>query len=237
MRRLLLISNSTSYGGGYLDHCETEIRDFLSGIQRLAFVPFAAHDLDRYATKVRERFEKMGMVVDSIHEADYPMQMVEDAEAVFIGGGNTFRLLTRLYETDLLELIFERVKTGMRYMGASAGSNVACPTIMTTNDMPIMQPESFLCLGLVPFQINPHFLDADAGTRHMGETREERIREYHEVNDLTVVGLREGTLLRIEGTSVTLKGASPARIFVKGEDPREYPPGSSLDFLLTRRRQ
>jgi len=232
MRRLLLISNSTNFGGGYLDHCESEIREFLGGVKRVVFVPFAQHDLDAYARKTRERFEKIGCGLDSVHEADFLMEMVEDAEALFIGGGNTFRLLARLYETDLVELIYERARAGMPYMGASAGTNVACPTIKTTNDMPILQPESFNALALIPFQINPHYLDPVPGLRHMGETREERIREFHQENDAAVVGLREGTMLRIEGSAVTLKGAAPARLFVKGKDPGEYPPGSSLDFLL-----
>lgn len=232
MRRLLLISNSTSSGGGYLDHCEAEIRDFLGGVKKVVFVPFALHALDAYTQKARERFGRMGYGLDSVHEADYLMELVEDAEALFIGGGNTFRLLTRLYETDLIELIHERVRAGMPYMGASAGINVACPTIKTTNDMPILQPESFNALALVPFQINPHYLDPDPNSRHMGETREERIREFHEENDAPVVGLREGSMLRIEGRQVTLKGSAPARLFVKGKDPAEYAPGSSLDFLL-----
>lgn len=188
--------------------------------------------MDSYAQKARQRFARMGYGLTSVHEADFLIEAVEDAEAIFMGGGNTFRLLTRLYETDLIELIRERVKTGMPYMGASAGSNVAGLTIKTTNDMPIVQPESFEAIGLVPFQINPHYLDSDPNSRHMGETREERIREFHQMNDAPVVGLREGAWLRVEDRRVTLGGAAAARVFIKGRDPSEYPPGSSLDFLL-----
>lgn len=226
------MSNSSNYGGGYLDHAEEEIQDFLRVGTRIVFVPFALNDLDGYAAKACERFERMGYKCSSVHEADYAIEAVEDAEAIFIGGGNTFRLLTRLYELDLLELVHERVKAGMPYLGASAGSNVACPTIKTSNDMPIIQPESFNALALVPFQINPHYSDPDPNSKHMGESREDRIREFHEMSPIPVVGLREGSMLRIEERKVTLRGAAPARVFLRGKAPQEYPPGSNLDFLL-----
>ena len=226
------MSNSSNYGGGYLDHAEEEIQDFLRVGTQIVFVPFALNDLDGYAAKACERFERMGYKCSSVHEADYAIEAVEDAEAIFIGGGNTFRLLTRLYELDLLELIHERVKAGMPYLGASAGSNVACPTIKTTNDMPIIQPESFNALALVPFQINPHYIDPDPNSKHMGESREDRIREFHEMSAIPVVGLREGSMLRIEERKMTLRGAAPARVFLRGKAPQEYSPGSNLDFLL-----
>jgi len=170
-QRALLLSSSTLYGGEYLDYAEAEIRNFLGGIRRLLFVPYALHDRDAYADSVQKRFEAMGYALDSIHRAD-PKQAIQAAEAIFIGGGNTFRLLKLFYDFDLLGAIRERVQNGMPYMGSSAGSNVACPTIKTTNDMPIVQPPSLNALGLVPFQINPHYLDAEANSRHMGETRE-----------------------------------------------------------------
>lgn len=232
MRRLLLMSNSTNYGRGYLDHAEEEIRDFLSGVKRLLFIPFALNDLDGYAAKACDRFQRMGIHCTSVHEADYAMEAMEDADSIFIGGGNTFRLLTRLYEIDLLELIHEKVRAGMPYMGASAGSNVACPTIMTTNDMPIVEPESFFSLSLVPFQINPHYIDPTPDSGHMGESREERIREFHEMNEAAVVGLREGSMLRVEGSAMALKGTAGAKVFQRGKPPEEFSPGAALDFLL-----
>ncbi len=232
MNRLLLISSSRVHGGGYLDHCEAEIIDFLGGIEQVLFVPFALGNPPEYAGRVKARLGRMGLRVASLHEARDPLAAVQQAESIFIGGGNTFRLLDALYRADLLEAIRRMVEAGSPYLGSSAGSNVACPTISTTNDMPIVQPSSFEALRFVPFNINPHYLDPEPASTHMGETREERIREFHEVNDRTVVGLREGAMLRIEGNQVALRGAVGARVFVKGEPPREFPPGSSLDFLM-----
>jgi dipeptidase E len=167
----------------------------------------------------------------SIHTATNPVQAVKDTEAIFIGGGNTFRLLKTLYDFDLLGPIRERVADGMRYIGSSAGSNVAAPTIKTTNDMPIVQPPSFDALSLVSFQINPHYLDPDPNSKHMGETREERIRQFLEENDTPVVGLREGAMLRIENGETILRGSTGARIFRKGVEPIELLPGAQLDLI------
>jgi dipeptidase E len=232
VRRLLLISNSKLHGGGYLDHVADEISNFLGKVGRVLFVPYALFDRDAYAQQARERFQKMGLALDSIHEAANPRESVEYAEAIFIGGGNTFRLLKTLYDLHLLEAIRRRVKGGMPYIGSSAGSNVACPTIRTTNDMPIVQPPSFAALGLVSFQINPHFLDPDPNSTHKGETREERIVQFLEENETPVVGLREGAMVRIEGDSAQLKGSSGARIFRKGTQPIEVEPGTRLDDLV-----
>jgi len=231
-KRVLLISNSTLYGSGYLDHAESEIRDFLGNVRRVLFVPFALHDRDGYAAMARERFRKMGYGLESIHTAVDAQQVVNDAEAIFIGGGNTFRLLKALYEFDLLDAIRRRVVQGMSYVGSSAGSNVAGPTIKTTKDMPIVQPPSFAALGLVPFQISPHFLDPDPNSTHMGETQEERILQFLEENDTPVAGLREGAIVRVENGSTILKGSSGARIFRKGYDPVETQPGAKLDQLV-----
>ncbi len=230
MIRLLLISNSTQYGQGFLDHCAEEIRDFLDGRTRLVFVPYALRDWDGYAARVRARLADLGVEVTGVHEGD-PVANLRGAEAFFCGGGNTFRLLTRLWEGGLEE-IRSRVRSGVPYMGSSAGTNVACPTIKTTNDMPIVQPPTFEALGLVPFNINPHYLDADPASRHQGETREERIREFHEENPPPVVGLREGAWLRREGGVLTLKGTTGARLFRAGEPGRELAPGADLSFLL-----
>jgi dipeptidase E len=175
----------------------------------------------------------MGYAIDAVHEADDPARAVEQAEAVFVGGGNTFRLLLELYRRGLIEPIRRRVAAGMPYLGTSAGSNVACITIKTTNDMPIVEPPSLTALGLVPFNINPHYLDPDPDSTHMGETRETRIHEFHEENEPPVLGLREGAMLRVEASRATLRGRIGARLFRRGAPPEEMLPGASLDFLLS----
>jgi dipeptidase E len=232
MKRILLISNSTLYGGGYLDHAEGEIHSFLGDIKRVLFVPFALRDRDKYAATAKQRFAKMGYELSSIHTADDPVRAVNHTDAVFIGGGNTFRLLKALYDFDLLGPIRDRVAAGVPYIGSSAGSNVAGPTIRTTNDMPIVQPPSFDALGLVSFQINPHYLDPDPNSRHMGETREERILQFLEENDTPVAALREGAMLRIENGETILRGSTGARIFRKGLDAIETLPGAHLNAFL-----
>ena len=221
--RLLLLSTSTVHGSGYLEYAKGEVDDFLSGVRRVLFVPFALHDRDGYAQKVRAPFTSLGRDLESLHLAADMQRAVADAEAIFIGGGNTFRLLKSLYDHDLLEAIRARVGEGMPYMGSSAGSNVVAPTIRTTNDMPIVQPPSFDALGLVPFQINPHYVDPDPGSTHMGETREERIVQFLEENDTPVIGLREGAWLRIENGSCMLQGAKGARLFRRDSNPLEAP--------------
>jgi dipeptidase E len=174
----------------------------------------------------------MGYAVDSLHEAADPRAAVQSAQAYFVGGGNTFRLLDCLYRLEVLELMRERVAAGTPYMGSSAGSNLACVTIRTSNDMPIVQPPSFDALALVPFNLNCHYLDPDPESTHQGETRELRIQEFHEENHPHVLGLREGCMLRIENGQVQLKGTTPARLFARGQEPREFTPGDRLDFLL-----
>ena len=232
--RLLLISNSTLYGGGYLDHCAEAITSFLgSSASRVLLVPYAIFDRDGYAAKARARFETMGFALDSVHNArEGPAAAVENAEALFIGGGNTFRLIDALWRNALVEPIRRRVLDGMPYLGSSAGSNVACPSIRTTNDMPIVQPPSFEALNLVPFNINPHYQDPIPGSTHMGETREDRIAEFHEENNPPVVGLREGAWLAVDEETVMLQGSTGARLFRRGKPPMEYQTGSRLDFLM-----
>jgi dipeptidase E len=228
--RLLLVSNSTLYGSGYLDHCADAIASFLGpSVSRVLFVPYALFDRDGYATKARARFEAMGYGLDSIHEVSGgPVAAVERSEALFVGGGNTFRLVDALWRHELIEPIRQRVRSGMPYVGTSAGSNVACPSIRTTNDMPIVEPPSFSALNLVPFNINAHYQDAVPGTTHMGETREERIAQFHEENPQPVVGLREGAWLLIEDSTVLLDGSTGARLFRRGEAPEEFAAGSRL---------
>ena len=236
MRRLFLISSSTVHGTGYLDHTEERLRAFLgSGVRRVTFVPYALFDRDAYAALVRERLGRMGLAVDSVHEApgaDGPARAVAGAEAVFVGGGNTFRLVTALHATGLVPALRERVAGGMPYVGSSAGTNAACPTLKTTNDMPIVEPPTFAALGLVPFQINPHYVDPEPGSTHMGETREQRIREFLEENDVPVLGLREGATLHVEGDRAELVGVKGAKLFRRGAAPRELEPGTRLDELL-----
>ena len=231
-RRLLLISNSTQHGGGYLEHCAKEIADFLGSERTVFFVPYALAKHDDYARAARGAFESMGHTVRSAHEGTSPLDQLAECDAVFIGGGNTFRLLKTLYETGLLEAIRAKCRAGVPYIGTSAGSNVACRSIRTTNDMPIVQPPSFDALQLVMFNLNPHYLDPDPTSTHMGETRETRIMEFHEENDVPVLGLREGGLLRIEGNTMTLLGDRPLRLFRCGEVPEEVESGSDLSALL-----
>ena len=231
-KRVLLISNSTLHGSGYLDHAEAEIRDFLGTAKHVLFVPYALYDRDEYADMARERYAKMGYELSSVHKAEDPVAAVNNADAVFIGGGNTFRLLNALYQANLLAPIRERVNNGMPYIGSSAGSNVAGPTIKTTNDMPIVEPPSFDALGLVPFQISPHYLDPDPNSTHMGETQEDRIVEFLEENDTPVAGIREGAIIRVENGKTILRGQRGARIFRKGLEPVETSTGNQLDELL-----
>ena len=231
-RPVLLISNSTLYGSGYLDHAETEIRGFLRGVRRVLFIPYALFDRDAYAAQAQKRFERMGFVLESIHKAGDPQAAVNNAESIFVGGGNTFRLLKALYDSEVLALIRRRVDDGMPYIGSSAGANVAGPTIKTTKDMPIVQPPSFYALGLVPFQISPHFQDPDPNSTHMGETQEERIMQFHEENETLVAGLREGAMVLLENGCFVLKGSSGARIFRKGFAPVETLPGDCLDDFI-----
>ena len=234
-QRLLLLSTSTIFGSGYLEYAKNEVCDFLDGTKRVLFVPFALHDHDSYAAKAGARFMEMGFKFDALHRFSVMPRAIAEAEAIFIGGGNTFRLLKTLYDFDLLSAIRERVMSGMPYLGSSAGSNMAGPTIRTTNDMPIVQPPSFDALGLVRFQINPHYVDANPASTHMGETREERILQFLEENDTPVVGLREGAILRIENGSIKLRGVAGARVFRRGETPVEFSPGDEIPIASTER--
>ncbi|XP_018529705.1 LOW QUALITY PROTEIN: alpha-aspartyl dipeptidase-like [Lates calcarifer] len=235
-RRLLLVSNSTLHGSGYLDHCEHNISHFFGkDVKRVLFVPYALHNRDAYTKTARDKFKTLGYEVDSIHKAADPVDAVRKAEAIFIGGGNTFRLLKSLYDNKVVTEIRRRVlEDGIPYMGSSAGTNVATISINTTNDMPIVYPPSFSAIGLVPFNINPHYLDPDPNSRHMGETREQRITQYHEEPDTPcVLGLREGSMLLVEGNKATLLGTTKARLFTRGKSSVEYDPGSDLSVLLT----
>jgi dipeptidase E len=193
--RLLLLSNSANHGRGYLDHAVEEMRAFLGEIRRLTFVPFALHDHAAYGAKVAGRLRPLGIEVETLMDDDRARDVITGSDALFVGGGNTFRLLDRLHRKGLVEAIRDRVGSGAPYMGASAGTVISSPTMKTTNDMPIVQPPSFQALGLVRFQINPHYLDPDPASTHMGETRETRLAEFLEENETPVLGLREGSWL------------------------------------------
>jgi len=230
--RILLISNSTLHGRGYLDHVEDEIRNFLGDAGHVLFFPFALQDRDSYAAKAIARFSVMGFEMKSAHTAKDSAKAVAEAGAIFIGGGNTFRLLKALQDLGFIEPIRRRIREGAPYIGSSAGSNVAGPTIKTTNDMPIVQPRSFEALGLVPFQLNPHFQDPNPDSTHMGETREERIVQFLEENQTPVLGLREGAWARVSKGSVVIGGTRGARIFRRGESPVEKTTGDDISSLI-----
>ena len=233
--RLLLISNSTNAGEEYLQHTTDYMRQFL-GQKKLncLFIPYAGVTIsfDEYEERVKTKFAEIGHNIQSIHHFSNPVEAVKQSDVIVTGGGNTFHLIKNLHDNNLIDPVREAVLGGKPYMGWSAGANVACPTICTTNDMPIVQPGSFEAFNLVPFQINPHYLDANPDG-HAGETREMRIEEFLEANqNITVAGLREGTMFRIENKEINLLGNRNLRIFRYGEIPREYKPGDQLDFLL-----
>jgi dipeptidase E len=235
-KRLLLLSNGSELIGDEPSELFlNEVRDFLgSAVRRVLFVPFAAvaRTYDGYRAKVAARLGPMGYEVVSIHDAEDPRAAVERADAVAVGGGNTFHLLREMYAAGVVEAIRARVERGAPYVGWSAGSNVACPTIRTTNDMPIVEPPTLDALALVPFQINPHYT-SESLPGHHGETRDERLAEFVLANPgVYVVGLREGTMLRVEGAGVKLVGERPARLFHKGREPRDLAPADSFAFLL-----
>lgn len=241
--KLLLISNSTMAGEEYLGWPRNYIAGFLqlNKVKKVTFVPYAGVNLseksiydsyDVYTEKVSSVFASLGFETESVHQTDKPVKMINDAEAIAVGGGNTFHLVGKMQETGIMKAIKEKAESGTPYMGWSAGSNVACPTLKTTNDMPIYEPMSFDALNLIPFQINPHYLDANP-KGHGGETRQQRIEEFLAVNhNIKVAGLREASLLYIEGKSMKLMGKRNMRLFEHGKEPVEYKPGSDLSFLL-----
>lgn len=222
--RLLLISNSTNAGEAYLDYPKYDIRDFL-GKERLQclFLPYAGVSIsfDDYETRVKERFAEIGQDIISIHHTSDPVAAVKNADAIIVGGGNTFQLIKMIQENGLIAPVQERVRSGIPFVGWSAGSNVACPSIRTTNDMPILEPASFNAFNLIPFQINPHYTDLNP-PGHAGETREDRIMEYLTANpDDTVLGLREGCMFIVTGQQMSLTGKKPVRLFRFNETPLE----------------
>ena len=231
---VLLISNSTNAGEQYLQYPIKNIASFLEGVTEVVFVPYAAVTFSyaAYEAKVQARFNEIGVKVRSVHRSKNPRKMIREAQAICVGGGNTFALTKKMQEQGLITAIRRKIADGTPYVGWSAGSNVTCPTICTTNDMPIVQPESFKAIGAVKFQINPHYLDANP-EGHAGETREQRIMEYIEANPRRwVVGLREGCMLHLHDGKMELIGSRPMRIFKKGVETYEVNAGGDLSFLL-----
>ncbi len=236
MMNLLLISNSTNAGEGYLEYCKQSIADFLQqyGVNRVLFFPFAAvsFSYDEYERKVQEKLSPLGVEVTSIHRCADTQKAVAEAQAIVVGGGNTFHLLKNIQDLGLVEAIHEKVKSGTPYVGWSAGSNLACPTICTTNDMPIVEPRSFSAFNFIPFQINPHYLDAHPDG-HAGETREQRIQEYIIANPQRyVAGLREACMFTYVDGKLELHGSRTLRVFKHGQEPKEVKAGEDLGFLL-----
>jgi len=234
--QLLLLSNSTNQGEEYLGWPREILSRFTTknSIKSCLFVPYAGVTVswDEYTTRVSEVFAQWGCEIQSVHTVTDPVAAVSNAECIVVGGGNTFRLVHMMHETGIMSAIREKSLAGTPFIGWSAGSNIACPTLRTTNDMPIIQPASFATLNLIPFQINPHYLDANP-EGHGGETREQRINEFQALNpEVVVVGLREATALQVDGIDLRLLGNRPMRLFVAGKEPVEFEPGDDIRFLL-----
>ncbi|MBB3698888.1 dipeptidase PepE [Flammeovirga yaeyamensis] len=235
IKNLLIVSTSTVHGKGYLAYCEEAIQSFFSGIEEVIFIPYArpggiTHE--EYTEVACKKFNELGFKMRGLHEFDNPIEAIENAKGIFTGGGNTFVLLDQLQKNNLIPAIQKKVSKGLRYMGTSAGSNITGLTVNTTNDMPIVHPESLNALALVPFNLNPHYLDPDPTSKHMGETRETRIKEFHAYNNQVVVGLREGSWLHVQDNKISLEGPLSARIFEKDKTPYELNPSDDFSFLL-----
>lgn len=234
MKNLIIASTSTLHGGSYLDYLLPELSKHFKDVKTLLFIPYArpsgiSHD--DYTKKVGEAFSSINIAVKGIHEFENTAEAIKNAEGIFTGGGNTFVLVSQLYRYNLMTLLTDTLKNGTPYLGTSAGSNITGLTMQTTNDMPIIYPPSFQTLGVIPFNLNPHYLDPDLNSKHMGETRETRIKEFHQFNTLPVLGLREGSWLDVKGEKIILKGDLPARLFRQNQAPEELETGSDLSFL------
>jgi len=234
MKNIIIASTSTIHGGEYLEYLLDELKVFFKSVETILFIPYArpggiSHE--EYTGKVKIAFSKIKKNVKGIHEFENPKDAIKNAQAIFVGGGNTFVLVNQLYKNDLLDVIKTSVLNGTPYLGTSAGSNICGLTINTTNDMPIAYPPSFKTLGFVPFNINPHYLDPDTTSKHMGETRETRIKEFHKFNSQPVIGLREGSWLDVKNDSITLKGRLSARVFEYNKIPCEVKPEIGLNTL------
>ncbi|MFP4845265.1 dipeptidase PepE [Winogradskyella sp. PE311] len=234
MKSILIASTSTIHGSGYLEYLTDELKTHFSNASEILFIPYARPggiSYDDYTKIAAKTFKSIGKSLKGIHEFDNPKKALENAEGIFTGGGNTFVLVNQLYKNDILIAIKEAINKGTPYLGTSAGSNICGLTMHTTNDMPITYPPSFKTLGLVPFNINPHYLDPKPNSTHMGETRETRIKEFHSFNTQPVIGLREGSWIEVKGDDLVLKGNLDARVFEYDKSPYEIPTNSDLGFL------
>ncbi len=234
MKNILIASTSTLHGGHYLEYLLPELSIHFQNCTTILFIPFARPSgipHDDYTAKVALAFAKINKTVKGIHEFEDAAMAIENAEAIFTGGGNTFLLVSQLYTNNIMGVLAETIQNGTPYLGTSAGSNICGLTIQTTNDMPIIYPPSFRTLGLVPFNLNPHYLDDNPESEHMGETREERINEFHIFNSFPVLGLREGSWIEVKGEEITLRGNLPARLFRQNQKPTELQIGTDLSDI------
>lgn len=234
MKNLIIASTSTLHNGAYLEYLLPELSNHFKDAKTILFIPYArpsgiSHE--DYTKKVSEAFAKINIKVKGIHEFENHEEAIKNAEGIFTGGGNTFLLVFQLYKNKVMQILADAVKNGIPYLGTSAGSNITGLTMQTTNDMPIIYPPSFQTLGLIPFNLNPHYLDPDLNSKHMGETRETRIQEFHSFNSLPVLGLREGSWLDVKGDKIILKGDLSARLFKQNQTPEELETGSDLSNL------
>ena len=235
MKNIIIASTSTIHGSGYLEYLLDDLDNHFKNSKTILFIPYArpggiSHD--DYTAMVKKGFSNLNKIVKGIHEFENPAEAVRQAEAIFVGGGNTFVLTYQLYKNQLIKPLQDAVKNGTPYLGTSAGSNICGLTIKTTNDMPIVYPPSFNALALVPFNINPHYLDPDPTSKHMGETRETRINEFHHYNSPPVIGLREGSWLNVKGESIILNGPLTARVFEYNKPPYEIESSTQLNYLV-----
>ncbi len=233
MKKMIIASTSTVHGSGYLEYILPELKEFFKGVDSLVFVPYARPSgitYDEYTEIAQEAFEKINIEVKGVHQFPNPIESIKNAKAIFVGGGNTFELVNQLYKNELMAVIKNAVETGTKYFGTSAGSNICGLTMKTTNDMPVVYPPSFNTLGLINFNLNPHYLDSDLNSTHKGETRETRIKEFHIFNNTPVLGLREGSWLLVEGDKTSLKGKFTARLFQKNKKPLELPSNFEFGF-------
>ena len=233
MRNLIIASTSTVHGSGYLEYLLPELKLFFDQIDELIFIPYARPggiSYDDYTKTAQNAFSKLNIKVKGIHEFSDQKDAIKKAKALFVGGGNTFELLNQLYKSELIIPLREAISKGLKYLGTSAGSNICGPTMMTTNDMPVVYPPSFNGLNVIPHNINPHYLDPIEGSTHMGETRETRIKEFHVYNAPKVVGLREGSWLEVIDNVITLRGNLRARIFEANKKPIELETGSVISL-------
>ena len=228
MKKLIIASTSTIHGSGYLEYLLPTLAVFFADVKNLLFIPYARPggiSYDEYTKSVQKAFAKIEIEVKGIHEFKNAKEAIQNAEAIFTGGGNTFELVNQLYKNDVFATLKQVLENGTRYLGTSAGSNICGVTMNNTNDMPIVYPTSFTTLGMIPFNINAHYLEASKDSKHMGETRETRIKEFHVFNETAVLGLREGSWLEVLGETISLKGTETARLFQKNEIAKELEVG------------